>query len=445
MFRSRSLMLQETTGRGIAFLLFCAPMLVAAAPGAPTFYRDVLPILENRCQECHRPGEVAPMAFVTYQQTRPWAKAIREAVLLKKMPPWFAEPGYGPFANDRSLTAQEMDTLVQWANAGAPEGSAEDRPAARQWTEGWNIPHPDAVLAMPHVFSLPASGDVEYQYIVIPTGFTEDKWVQVAELRPSNRAAVHHAVVYIREPGSSWLLDAQPGVPYVPPGRTPRERLLNGATTSDILLAYSPGNIPEKWEPGVAKLIPAGADLVFQMHYTTNGHASSDQTSLGLVFSREKPTQRVITLQIGNDRFIIPAGHPHYRVAAWGTLPNDATLMSFFPHMHLRGKSFEYNLVEPGGKRRTLLRVNPYNFYWQLSYRLAQPLALKAGTELECVAYFDNSRGNPNNPDAEDAVHFGPQSWEEMMIGFFDVAVDVRMDKPAFFIRPGAENGSRPR
>jgi hypothetical protein len=182
-------------------------------------------------------------------------------------------------------------------------------------------------------------------------------------------------------------------------------------------------------------LIPAGSDLVFQMHYTTNGHASSDQTSLGLVFAREKPTSRVLTLQIGNDRFIIPAGHPHYRVAAWGTLPNDAMLMSFFPHMHLRGKSFEYNLVEPGGKRRTLLRVNPYNFYWQLSYRLAHPLTLKAGTELECVAYFDNSRGNPNNPDAEDAVHFGPQSWEEMMIGFFDVLVDAGVDKNGFFER----------
>jgi hypothetical protein len=190
-------------------------------------------------------------------------------------------------------------------------------------------------------------------------------------------------------------------------------------------------------------LIPAGSDLVFQMHYTTNGHASSDQTRLGLVFAHEAPTRRVLTLQIGSDRFIIPPGDPQYRVAAWGTLPNAATLMSLFPHMHLRGKSFEYNLIEPGGKRRTLLRVSPYNFYWQLSYRLAQPLELKAGTELECVAYFDNSRGNPNNPDAEDAVRFGPQSWEEMMIGFFDVAVDARMDKPAFFVRRSASKSPR--
>jgi len=411
--------------------------VLAVPPSAPTFHRDVQPILEKRCQECHRPGQVAPMPFLTYPQARPWAKAIREAVLLKKMPPWFAEPGYGQFSNDRTLTRDEIDTLVRWADAGAPEGDAKQDPPLRHWNENWNIPGPDLVLEMPAPFPLPASGDVEYQYIVVPTGFGQDKWVEMAELRPGNRAVVHHAVVYIREPGSAWLQDAKPGVPYVPPGRTPRERLLNGSTTSDILLVYAPGNVPEKWPPGAAKLIKAGADLVFQMHYTPNGHALQDQTRLGLVFTKTVPDRRVITLQLGDDRFVIPPGHPDYRVAAWGTLPNDALLLSVFPHMHLRGKSFEYNLVEPGGRRRTILRVNPYNFYWQLSYRLAQPLELQAGTELECVAYFDNSRNNPNNPDPDDAVRFGPQSWEEMMIGFFDVAVDARTDKSAFFVRSG--------
>ena len=377
------------------------------------------------------------MPFLTYQQTRPWARAIREAVLLKKMPPWFAEPAGGPFSNDRTLTKEEIDTLVRWADAGAPEGDPKDSPPVRQWIDDWNIPKPDLVLGMPSPFPLPASGDVEYQYIVIPTGLKEDKWVAMAELRPGNPAVVHHAVVYIREPGSTWLPDAKPGVPYVPPGRTPRERLLNGSTTSDILLVYAPGNIPEKWPQGSAKLIKAGSDLVFQMHYTPNGHALNDQTRVGLIFTPTMPDRRVLTLQLGSDRFVIPPGHPDYRVAAWGTLPNDATLLSLFPHMHLRGKSFEYNLVDSGGKRRSLLRVNPYNFYWQLSYRLAQPLLLPAGTKLECVAYFDNSPNNPNNPDPDEAVRFGPQSWEEMMIGFFDVAVDVRTDKPAFFVRSG--------
>ena len=375
------------------------------------------------------------MPFLTYRETRPWAKAIREAVLLKKMPPWFAEPGYGPFSNDRSLSKEEIDTLVRWVEAGAPEGNPRDAPPPRRWISGWNIAQPDAVLGMPAPFSLPASGAVDYQYIVVPTGFKEGKWVRMAELRPGNRAVVHHAVVYIREPGSAWLRDAKPGIPYVPPGRTPRERLLNGTTTSDILLVYSPGNVPEDWPQGFAKFIPAGSDLVFQMHYTSKGHATSDQTRIGLVFSRARPTRRVITLQLGDDRFVIPPDDPDYRVAAWGTLPNDCLLLSFFPHMHLRGESFAYDIVESGGRRRTLVEVKPYNFYWQLSYRLAQPLPLKAGTKLECTAHFDNSRRNPNNPDAEESVRFGPQSWEEMMIGFFDVAIDPNMDKAAFFVR----------
>jgi hypothetical protein len=407
----------------------------SAFAAGPTFYRDVLPILQKRCQECHRPGEVAPMAFLTYRQTRPWAKAIREAVLLKKMPPWFAEPGYGPFSNDRSLSQPEIDTLVGWADSGAREGNIKDRPPSHPWVNGWNIATPDTVLEMPRPFPIPASGELPYQYIVLPGGFTEDKWVEAAEMRPGNRSVVHHAVVYIREPGSTWLREAKPGVPYVPPGQTPRERLVAGITTSEILLVYSPGNVPEQWPPGLAKLIKAGSDLVLETHYTPNGHATVDRSKLGMVFARSAPSRRVMTLQMGNDHFVIPPGHPHYAVSVRGTLPNDATLLGYFPHMHLRGQSFEYNIVEPDGGRRTLLRVNPYNFYWQLFYRLAQPLPLKARTELEFVGYFDNSRRNPNNPDAEEPVRFGPQSWEEMMIGFFDVAVDPHMDKTAFFLR----------
>jgi hypothetical protein len=405
------------------------------ALGPPTFYRDVLPILQNRCQQCHRPGEVAPTPFLTYRQVRPWAKAIREAIALKKMPPWFAEPGYGPFDNDRSLSQQQIETLLQWADSGATEGDSHDAPPAPHWVADWNIRTPDLVLQMPHPFSIPAAGDVDYQYIVVPTGFTEDTWVEMAELRPSNRAIIHHAVVYIREPGSSWLRDAKPGVPYVPPGETPQERLSNGWTTSDILLVYSPGSLAEDWGSSMGKLIKAGSDLVLQFHYTPNGHATSDQSKLGLVFHRATPRQRVITLQLDNDRFVIPPEHPHYRVSAWGTIPNNTELLSFFPHMHLRGASFEYNIVEPNGKRRTLLRVQPYNFYWQLSYRLAQPLPVKAGTKLECVAYYDNSRNNPNNPDPEEAVRFGPQSREEMMIGFFDIAVAPGTGKSGFFVR----------
>jgi hypothetical protein len=420
----------------IGTALGCVTVLTADTTEAPTFNRDILPILRNHCQQCHRPGEVAPMPLVSYQQTRPWAKAIREEILLKRMPPWFAEPGYGPFANDPSLSRQEIETVAKWAQTGAAEGDALNDSPAPLPVEHWNISKPDEVVEMPRPFSLPATGDVDYQYIVMPVGFKEDKWVEMAELRPGNRTVVHHAVVYIREPGSSWLRDAQPGIPYVPPGDTPKERLRSGATKSDILLVYSPGSLVENWGPAMGKLIRAGSDLVFQMHYTPSGRVTSDQSKLGLVFSRTAPSHRVVTLQLGNDHFVIPPEHPHFRVVAWGTIPNDTLLLSLFPHMHLRGASFEYAVVEPDGQRRSLLRVNPYNFHWQLSYRLAKPLPIKGGTRLECVAYFDNSRNNPANPDPGDAVHFGPQSSEEMMIGFFDVAIAPQTDKAEFFVRP---------
>jgi hypothetical protein len=205
-------------------------------------------------------------------------------------------------------------------------------------------------------------------------------------------------------------------------------------TDSDMLLVYAPGSSPDRWRDGMAKFIPAGSDLVFQMHYTTDGHADRDQTSIGLVFAKEPPKQRVLTLQLTNDHFVIPPGVDDYRVEAWGTLPNDATLLGFFPHMHLRGKRFEYNIVDPAGRIETLLRVN-YDFRWQLSYRLAEPRPLKAGTKLQAVAWYDNSSKNRHNPDPRAAVTWGDQTYEEMMVGFFDIAVPSTIDKWQYFIR----------
>ena len=209
-------------------------------------------------------------------------------------------------------------------------------------------------------------------------------------------------------------------------------------TDADILLVYAPGSLPDQWPAGMAKFVPAGSDLVFQMHYTTHGRAASDQTSIGLVFAKGSPQQRVLTLQLTNDHFVIPPGADDFRVEARGSLPNDATLLSFLPHMHLRGKRFEYNILRPGEKPETLLRVN-WDFYWQLSYRLAEPLPLKAGTELQAIAWYDNSRNNPHNPDPEAAVHWGDQTYDEMMVGFFDVAVPAGTDKWKFFVRPAPQ------
>ena len=267
---------------------------------------------------------------------------------------------------------------------------------------------------MARPFAVPAKEAVEYQYFIIPTGFQEDRWISAVECKPSDPSVVHHAVVYIREPGQTWT---------------------HGPTKADILTIYTPGASADVLPAGMAKLVKAGSDLVFEIHYTPNGKQASDRTRVAMVFAKSPPQKRVLTLQIDNNTFVIPPGDPDFQVTAWGTLPNDALLLGFFPHMHLRGKAFEFSRITENGDRETMLRVSPFDFYWQLSYRLAEPISLKKGTRLEWTAWFDNSANNPRNPDPASAVRYGQQSWEEMMIGFFDVAVDANVDKPSFFVR----------
>jgi len=414
-----------------------ANVAAAAAPAnpAPTFYRDVLPILQQHCQRCHRPGEIGPFPLVTFDDARAKAQKITAMVRDKKMPPWFADPCCGHFSNDPSLTPQEITTLADWAQSGAAAGNAHDAPAPPHWTEGWNIPRPDIVVQMPKAVELPSRGDIEYTYEIVPTGFTEGKWVQMSEIRPSSRMNVHHAVVYVRSPDSQWLRHAPVGVPFTASDlKSEEDRRDAHWTDADVLLVYAPGSSPDNWPADMAKYVPAGSDIVFQMHYTAHGHATHDQSSIGIVFAKEPPKKRVLTLQLTNDKFIIPPGVDDYRVEARGTLPNDATLLSFLPHMHLRGKQFEYNIVHTDGKIETLLRVH-WNFYWQMSYRLAEPLPLKAGTMLQAVAWYDNSPKNPHNPDPSSAVYWGDQTSDEMMVGFFDVAVPANINKTQFFVR----------
>lgn len=399
--------------------------MLAAALLAATFYHDVLPVLQRHCQSCHRPGEIAPMPLLTYAQARPWAKAIRRAVLSRKMPPWFAAEASVRFGNDPSLTPEEIAVIDAWASNGSPAGDPKTAPSPVTWPSGWNIPKPDLTLQMPEAVHVPAKEELDYQFIILPLNLKEDRWVQAAEIRPGARAAVHHVVVYVREPGSPWLRDAPAGRPFV----------RAGVTRSDILAIYAPGQPAMRCLPGMAKKIPAGSDLVLQMHYTPTGHALDDRTSVGIVWAAQPPKKRVLTLQLDTTRFVIPAGDRNYRVSVSGTLPNDAELLSMFPHMHLRGKAFEYALVQPGGRIETLLRVAPYNFSWQLDYRLAEPRLLKKGTLLQCTAWYDNSPNNPRNPDPTQDVTYGEQSRDEMMVGFFDVAVPANVDKPSFFVR----------
>ena len=417
------------------FILFVAALGITTKTTGPTFYKDVRSVLEQHCQACHRPGQIGPMSLMTYAQARRNAGAIAQMVRSKKMPPWLADPNYAHFANDPSLTAADIQTITNWVAAGSPAGDPHQAPPPKSWVNGWNIPRPDRVIQMPKPVTIPAHGDVEYTYEIVPTGFTEDRWVQMSELRPLSRRNVHHAVVYIRPPDSTWLRNAPVNAPFTASSLA-EPHLQHEAhwTDSDMLLVYAPGSAPDQWPDGMAKFVPAGSDLVFQMHYTTNGHAGRDQTAIGLVFAHELPANRVLTLQLTNDRFAIPPETDNYRVEAWGTLPNDATLLSFFPHMHLRGKQFEYNIVHDIGNIETLLRVN-YDFYWQLSYRLAQPRALKAGTKIQAVAWYDNSSKNPHNPDPHTTVTWGDQTYEEMMVGFFDIAVPRTTDKWQYFVR----------
>jgi hypothetical protein len=424
-----------------------AVSLAASAPSQITFTKDVLPIMQKRCQNCHRPGEVAPMSFLTYNEVRPWAKAIREAVLTKKMPPWFADPHYGKFSNDRSLAKDEIDTLVSWVDGGVREGDPKDAPAPVAWVDGWSIGKPDAVFEMPHDFDVPAAGTIEYQYIVIPSGFTKDTWVQAAEARPGNRKLVHHIIAFVRPPGSKWLSEAKPGVPFVPEAKKDDEKKKkkndeerDDAATPELLIGFAPGLVPMTLPSSQAKLVKAGSDFVFQMHYTATGKAGTDRSRIGVIFAKESPSERVFTSNATNSKFVIPPGDPAFKVVSSITLQQSARLVDLMPHMHYRGKDFEYRAVYPTGEEQTLLSVPKYDFNWQLFYYLTEPIVLPKGTRIDCTAHFDNSPNNKYNPDPKAEVRWGDQTWEEMMIGWFDVAVDANSDPVDVFREKKAEN-----
>ncbi len=414
---------------GVVCLFATAP-----EPNAPTFTRDVAPILQDHCQGCHRAGEVAPMSLITYKEARPFAAAIKEAVSLRKMPPWFADPHYGTFSNDRRLSQRDIDTLVNWAKTGAVEGDPKDMPPPKHFLDGWNIKKPDLVLQMPAAFPVPETGVLEYQYILIPGKFDKDVWVHMAEVRPGNRAVLHHVIAFVRPPGSKWLASIQPGVPYVP---KKDEEEMGG---SEFLVGYAPGVPAMTLTPGRAKLIKAGSDIIFQMHYTTNGHAGADRTSIG--FSTVDPTEvkeRVLTMAATTHDFAIPPNDPNYQVDAEIKFASDTRIVEMLPHMHLRGKDFEYKAIYPDGTSQILLRVPHYSFSWQLAYIPENDIVIPKGTIIHGTAHYDNSANNPANPDPTKTVKYGDQSWEEMMFGFFDIAVAKDMDLRKLFPKPKEE------
>jgi hypothetical protein len=329
------------------------------------------------------------------------------------MPPWHADPRFGRFKNDRSLSARERATLLAWVDQGTPLGDPKAIPAPRSFPEGWTIGTPDIVVEIPEPYTVPAQGTVEYVHIRVPTRFKEDVWVQAAEARPGNRAVVHHIIVYVDDHNFLAAAGGRPG-----PGRR-----------SDAhLCGYAPGDMPSVYPDGSAKKIAAGSDLVFQIHYTPNGKIGTDRSKVGLIFSKTPVRHRAYTHGIAQPRFEIPPGADAHAVASSWTFDKDAHLLSFMPHMHLRGKDFRYEATYPDGRKEVLLSVPAYDFGWQTYYTLGEPKAMPKGTKIDCLAHFDNSPNNPYNPDPTKPVRWGEQTWEEMMIGYIDYIDDAPPD-----------------
>ena len=386
---------------------FIARTTMPKTEGDITYAKHVSRIIQNKCQTCHRAGQIGPMALTSYDDAVSWADTIREVVQDKRMPPWHADPKHGKWANDRSLSKQDRDTLLAWIDGGKVRGDAKDLPPAKEYRDdAWTIGKPDLVLKMPKPFEVPAEtpkGGVPYQFFYIDPEFKEDKWVERAEAKPDATGVVHHIVAFVVPPGEYFRPD-RPG---------------------SVLCGTAPGDMPLILEPGQAKKIPAGSRIVFQMHYTPNGKAATDQSSIGLIFAKNPPKQQVLAHMEAPIPFVtrkdkIPAGDGNYPMEVTYTFPRDGHIVDFMPHMHLRGKDFLFEATYPDGKTEVLLSVPRYDFNWQSVYRAEKPLAMPKGTQLHCVAHFDNSAKNLNNPDPTRAVGWGDQTWEEMMVGWFD-------------------------
>jgi peroxiredoxin len=374
--------------------------------GEVTYAKQVSRIIQNKCQTCHHPGTAAPFSLLTYDDAVQWSAMMKEVVLERRMPPWHADPRHGHFSNDRRLAQDEIEALVAWIDNGTPEGDAKELPPAREYPDGWRIGKPDVVFELPEEVVIPATGVVPYQYFATKTNFEEDTWIQAAEARPGNRGAVHHIVVFYREPNEK-----------------------KGGAERNWVVGAAIGDSPLVFPEGIGRRIPKGSTLIWQMHYTPTGKEERDRSQIAFQFCKTPPRHNALTHGISNHRLQIPPGDPRHAVQSSLTVPKDVQLLSLMPHMHLRGKDFEYRAVYPDGRKEVLLTVPQFDFNWQSSYFLAEPLRLPQGTKIECVAHYDNSPGNRANPDPTKTVRWGDQTWEEMMIGYIDYI--IAEDQPA--------------
>lgn len=454
----------------IAAVCFAVAPPTNASSGAKevTFNKDVAAIFYNNCAVCHRADDIAPMSLLNYKEARPWARSIKEKVLNREMPPWSPDPAYGEFSNDHRLSQKDVDTIVAWVDQGAKEGSAKDLPKMPDFvTGGWEIGKPDVVLQMAEEHVVKPDDPDQYINYFMPTNFKEDMWVQAAEVHPGNRRVVHHVIAFVQTPqmmakrtedaktkgeqlgkrtaGGSGLfyldgnlrrvkMDApvtdnscgQSGAGGRAPGGNDE-----GANEGMLLAGFAPGTGNTVYPPGVAKRVPKGSTIMFQMHYSAfRGSLKenvTDRTSIGLIFSKQPPDRMVITYAAANIMFKIPAGDGNHEVVACQTVPVDLQVINYMPHMHLRGKDMKYEVVYPDGKKETLLWVPKFSFNWQAVYWLKKPLNVTKGTKLIVTAHFDNSTKNKYNPDPAKDVRWGDPTYDEMMIGWLDISVDNPM------------------
>jgi hypothetical protein len=428
-----------------------------AQPAAPTFSKDVAPILYANCTSCHRAGEIAPMSLMTYKESRPWAKAIAAKVADGTMPPWHADPRYGKFVGERRLTDQQKSTIARWVAAGAPEGNAGDLPSPPVYNDGWNIT-PDVVLSMQEDYPIPATGEIPYQYLEVPANFAEDRYISDWEIRPGDRRAVHHLLLYLKAPKEvveaqmkrqqGMMLQRMFGAPpqaaagaprptppfefaccvQIPDGQSggrplPKDQQKDlgpnyrprPAGMAQGMGGFSPGGSIRHFPEGMGMRIPAGYSLVFQMHYTTYGQATTDRSKIGLKFAKTPPKTILTTMALINASLSIPPGEANYTIDNEMTFNRDTVIYSLVPHTHVRGKGWHYEVTYPDGRKEVILSVPKYDFNWQHEYVFAQPLRLPAGSKLYATAWYDNSPNNKSNPDATKQVTWGDQTWEEMM------------------------------
>ncbi len=419
------------------------PRAGSARSADPTFAEDIAPIVYRNCASCHRPGGLAPFSLLDYESAAPKVAKIKGMVRSGRMPPWQAAGPRGVFRNDRRLTDQERDMIVRWVDSGAKPGDAKNLPPRPQFAEGWEIGTPDAIVRMPEAFTVPASGTIEYQYFEVPTGITEEKWVQAIEIMPGSREVVHHVLVYAKVPPAPGATPAtpQPGAARPTPLFTrnrahampdrPRNDSAPPRQLGALIGSTAPGTNVVEFPAGTALRLRAGTVLTFQMHYTAHGHEMKDRTAVGFRFAKEMPSEEIFAAAFTNGAFTIPAGARDVAVPAELAVTQPVKIWGLLPHTHVRGTRWQYKLERPDSTSEIVLDVPRYDFNWQTYYLFATPLESPAGGKLTSMAWYDNSASNKDNPDPKVDVKWGDQTWEEMQYTGFLYSVPSRRLKPA--------------